>query len=132
MAPPFLDTNILVYAFSEDPRSEIADRLLSANFVIGVQTLNEFANAASRKLAMDWPTVARAISRVTAMAERIVSTEADDLHLALTLAGRHRLSIFDALMISIALRAECTTFHSEDLHHGLLIEDTLRIQNPFL
>lgn len=34
-------------------------------------------------------------------------------------------------MIATALAADCLTFYSEDVNHGLVIEDRLRILNPF-
>ena len=47
---PFLDTNIIVYAFSSnDPRSEKAETLLTAGGIISVQVLNEFVNVSRRK-----------------------------------------------------------------------------------
>ena len=50
---PFLDTNVLIYAFCEDdPRSEIARELLARGCVIGIQTLNEFVAVTRRKLRM--------------------------------------------------------------------------------
>ena len=50
----FLDTNILVYAFSTDPRGGIAEDLLAKGCAVGLQGLNEFTNVARRKLGMDW------------------------------------------------------------------------------
>ncbi len=47
------------------------------------------------------------------------------------LAKRHGLSIHDAMIVASALPAGCTTLWSEDMHHGLLVEDRLRIANPF-
>ena len=48
----FLDTNILVYAFTSDPRAQKAQELLARGCNAGVQGLNEFANVARRKLGM--------------------------------------------------------------------------------
>jgi predicted nucleic acid-binding protein len=46
---PFLDTNIIVYAFSSnDPRNARAEALLEAGGVINVQVLNEFVNVSRR------------------------------------------------------------------------------------
>ena len=45
----FLDTNILIYAFSPDPRSAAAEKLLTGRRLTSVQALNEFANVAGRK-----------------------------------------------------------------------------------
>ena len=51
----FFDTNILIYAtIQADYRQGIARRLLSGGGSISVQVLNEFANAAHRKLQKSW------------------------------------------------------------------------------
>lgn len=54
-AKPFLDTNVLIYAFaSNDPRSERAETLLAGGGTINVQVLNEFVNVSRRKALRDW------------------------------------------------------------------------------
>jgi predicted nucleic acid-binding protein len=53
-AKPFLDTNVIVYAFSSnDLRSKRAEALLEGGGVVSVQVLNEFVNVhvASRDAA---------------------------------------------------------------------------------
>lgn len=48
---PFLDTNVLIYAFArDDPRQQIARKLLAEGGAIGVQTVNEFVAVARGKL----------------------------------------------------------------------------------
>src|ERR1700730_6241681 len=60
---PFLDTNLIVYAFSlNDPRSEKAEALLAAGGVISVQVLNEFVNVSRRKNLRDWDEIQDALS----------------------------------------------------------------------
>ena len=49
----------------------------------------------------------------------------------LALAERYGLSVYDAMIAASALHAECDTLWSEDMHDGLVIEDQLRIVNPF-
>lgn len=56
----FLDTNILVNAFSNDDRSVIAERLLSDGCTISVQTLNEFVHVSRRKLSREWAEIGEA------------------------------------------------------------------------
>lgn len=50
MAGEFLDSNVLVYAFTDDPRAAAAQALLARRCAISVQGLNELANVARRKL----------------------------------------------------------------------------------
>jgi predicted nucleic acid-binding protein len=47
------------------------------------------------------------------------------------LAERYQLSVYDAMIASSALQAQCHTLFSEDLKNGLLISSRLRVVNPF-
>src|SRR4051812_44348183 len=110
MTLAFLDTNLLVYAYSGDPRADVAYTLIRRPYAIGVQSLNEFANVAARKLHMPWNEITAASNRLAAQAHIVLSTELADHHLSLVLAERHQLSIFDSLLLAIALRANCDSF----------------------
>lgn len=131
MPSPFLDTNILVYAFSSDQRSGLANAILRTPFIIGVQTLNELANVLRRREEKPWAEIAKNSRALRELAEMVVDTHVEDHARSIALAERYRLSIYDALMLAIALRANCTAFYSEDLHHSLVIEDRLTVLNPF-
>ena len=47
----FLDSNVLVYAFTTDPRAARAQGLLARGCTISVQGLNEFTNVGVRRNA---------------------------------------------------------------------------------
>jgi predicted nucleic acid-binding protein len=47
------------------------------------------------------------------------------------LAARHGFSVYDAMIVAAALIAGCETLLSEDMADGMLVEDQLRIVNPF-
>lgn len=126
----FLDTNILVYAFSHDPRSERASELLAAGCTVGVQGLNEFANVALRKLGMTHAETAEALSVIRTLCVHIEPTTLAVHEQALELAGRYKLGWFDAVMIATALAADCKTFWSEDLQEGMRVQDRITIRNP--
>lgn len=49
---------------------------------------------------------------------------------ALGLALRHRLSIYDAMIVQAAIDSGSTTLYSEDLHDGQRFGD-LRVVDPF-
>ena len=51
MSGEFLDSNVLVYAFTTDPRAARAQELLERGCIVGVQGLNEFTNVAVRRNA---------------------------------------------------------------------------------
>ncbi len=58
-----------------------------------------------------------------------ITVEIHDTGLAL--AERYGLSIYDAMIAASALHAECDTLWSEDMHDGMVIQERLRITNPF-
>ncbi|HVA15944.1 MAG TPA: PIN domain-containing protein [Stellaceae bacterium] len=131
MPGEFLDSNILVYAFTSDPRAGAAQALLERGCVTSVQGLNEFANVARRKLGMTWEEVREALTAIrtvcTAILPIAIETHAD----ALRIAERHGYAIYDALMIASARQAESDVLWSEDMQHGVVIDSRLRIANPF-
>jgi predicted nucleic acid-binding protein len=129
--PVFLDTNVLVYAFTTDARAVKALELLHARPTISVQGLNEFTNVARRKLSMDWQEVRDAISALRVFCPTILSLDLATHDEALRIAERYGYSMFDALVVASALRANCETLWSEGMHHGMVVDGRLRIANPF-
>jgi predicted nucleic acid-binding protein len=132
MPAPFLDSNILVYAVSDDPRSEIARKLIEQHFVISVQCLNEFASVARRKLVMPWDEVEEATGLFADLADSVHPLDLA-LHKSATgLACRYGYSFYDALIVAAALKAGAKILYSEDMHSGHELDEGLEIVNPFL
>ena len=131
MAKAFFDTNILVYAFSDDARSTVAETLLAQGGDVSVQVLNEFTNVARRKLGFNWEQTRQALAAVRTLARAIHPIDLDTHTDAIALAQRYGFSFYDALIVASALRARCKILFSEDMHDGLVIGDGLRITNPF-
>jgi predicted nucleic acid-binding protein len=50
----------------------------------------------------------------------------------LKLAELYQFSVYDSMIVAAALLADCHILYSEDMQHGLLVEGSLRIQNPFV
>jgi len=130
---PFLDTNVVLYAFRQgDARSQRAEMLLAAGGTLSVQVLNEFVNVARRKLNKRWEEVRRALGilRVFCPDPAPVTIETHDR--AVQIAERYGYSIFDSLIVAAALERQCETLYSEDLQAGQVIEGRLRVRNPFI
>jgi predicted nucleic acid-binding protein len=128
----FLDTNILVYAFTADPRASRAQALLELGCVIGVQGLNEFANVAKRKLLMNCAEIREALSAIRTVCRTIVPMDVKTTADAVRIADCYGCAFFDALMVAAALRADCGILWSEDMQNGLVVDRRLRIANPFV
>lgn len=50
---------------------------------------------------------------------------------AWNLRKQYRYSYWDSLVLASALEINCSTLYTEDMQGGQVIEDTLRITNPF-
>lgn len=133
MTRAFFDTNVLLYGFAfADHKAVRAQELVGAGGAISVQSLNEFANVARRKLAMSWERIDEALDVITGLCEPAAALDVTIHRKGLSIAAHNRLSIYDSMIVASALAAGCDTLYSEDMHHGLLIDDQLRIVNPFL
>lgn len=128
---PFLDTNILVYAQQQDPRSARALDLISKGGVINVQVLNEFANVLRRKLGRTWPEVEAALADIRAALGPALAITEDTHRAAMGIARDHGVGVYDALIVTSALEAGCDELLTEDLQHNRRF-GALVVRNPFL
>jgi predicted nucleic acid-binding protein len=131
MPASFFDTNVLVYIASSDAaKADRAEAAVAAGGAISVQVLNELANVARRKMRMSWDethallTTLRGLLTVHPLTLEIHET-------GLTLAERYGFSIYDAMIAAAAIHAGCDTLWSEDMQHGMALDEGLRIVNPF-
>lgn len=127
----FIDTNVLLYLLSGNARkADRAEEIVQAGGVISVQVLNEFAAVASRKLKMPIPEIREALDTIRAVCTLVLLTEQSHV-LGLQISEQYRLAIYDAMIASAALLSNCAVLWSEDMQHGLIVEQRLVIRNPF-
>lgn len=127
----FIDTNILLYLLSADhDKADRAELIVQAGGLISVQVLNEMANIPLRKLAMSWREINEVLSLIRSLCPTVPLTiETHDR--GRLVAERYGLSVYDAMIVAAALLGGCETLYSEDMQNGLLIDQQLRICNPF-
>ena len=131
MSGKFADSNVVLYTTSrDDRRAEIALGLIGDGLVVSVQVLNEAANVMSRKWKRPWTETLTLLTGLRSSCQIVPVNEVTH-HLGIEIAIRHRLSIYDSMIVAAALLANCHTLYSEDMHPGLVIENRLRVVNPF-
>lgn len=129
-AEVFLDTNVILYLLSEDDeKADRAEEIVAQGGVVSVQVLNEFASVATRKLGMRIAEAREVLAVVRSLCE-VVPLQEDTHDAGLQIAERHRLSIYDAMIVSAARLAGCKVILSEDMQDGLLLEG-MRVRDPF-
>jgi len=131
-AKNFFDTNVLIYAVAKnDPRAGTAEALLASGGTVSVQSLNEFASVARRKMGMAWKQVKESVTLICILCPDPVPVSLETHRAALAIAEKYGYSIYDGLIVSAALEAGCATLYSEDLQDGQVINRQLTIRNPF-
>jgi predicted nucleic acid-binding protein len=128
---PFIDTNVILYAFRQDDlRNQVAERLLAAGGTISIQILNEFVAVARRKVGKDWKEVRRALDILRIFCPDPVPLTIEIHERAVQIAERYGYFIYDSLVIAAALHAKASVLYSEDMRDRQVI-DGLTIRNPF-
>ena len=134
----FVDTNVLIYA--HDPSA--GDKHLRASALIeelwaartgclSTHVLQEFYVNVTRKVARPLsPGVAAEIIAALGQWE-VHRPNVEDVIEAISLQTRHKISFWDALILTSAQRLECKTLWSEDLNPGQDYRGVV-VQNPFL
>ena len=128
-----LDSNILLYALDEgssERKLRSLELILPFPF-ISSQSLSEVINVCRKRWKFDKDKLI-GISTFLLDNCQIIPVSADIIRVAHTLIKKYQFQYFDALIVASALDADCNVLYSEDMQHGLFINNSLRIVNPFL
>jgi len=131
-ADSFFDTSVLLYLLSEDSgKADCVEQLLAERGTISVQVLNEFAVVALRKLKMPLSDVREILGTMRAVCKvEPVTLATHDRGLAVN--ERYGFSLYDSMLVASALIVGVKVLYTEDLQHGQVIDNQLRLANPFL
>lgn len=132
----FFDTNILVYSVDErtPEKKVIASNLLneasrSKNGIISTQSLQEFYNAAVKKLNLS----KQAAKEYVDFFSKQFPVKEISIPLiikAIDISIKNGLSFWDSLILSTANDTGCILVYSEDMNSGQIICGT-KVLNPF-
>jgi predicted nucleic acid-binding protein len=128
-----LDTNVIIYnhGIDGDAKQVIADSLLDNVPVISTQVISEYLNVIKRISKMNKSDLLRMCAEWLEDCQ-IQSVSLSTIKLAHHLVQKYDFQLFDSIIVASALEAECDILYSEDLHHGLIVENKLTILNPFI
>ena len=127
----FVDTNVILYLFTDnDKKKNIAASLLSPANVISTQVVNENINVCLRKLKFG-KEEAYAHGKSLLDIFNVVNLYPPTITNAFNLSIKYGFSYWDSLIVATALENNCEILLSEDMQDGLLVEDKMKIKNPF-
>lgn len=128
-----LDSNILIYAFAskDDFRKNIAKDIIAKCNIISLQAINETAYVLLRKFNFPQEQLGQVVQFLK---EQFIisSLTSNTLDQALQVCKKYNFSFWDSMMIAAALDNHCSIIYTEDMSHDQLVENRLRIINPFL
>lgn len=130
MSAEFADTNVVLYLLDDGPKADRAEEIIGQGPRISVQVLNEALVNCRRKAGLDWDETGAFLAGVQSLCT-VEDLTVQTHQVGRALAERYQFSVYDAMIVAAALIAGRTTLWSEDMHDGLLVEDQLRIVNPF-
>lgn len=132
----FVDTNILLYAISNEPaesaKAEVARQVMeSRDLALSTQVIQEFYVQATRTGRATRLTHAQVVGLIQSfMRYPIQEMSMAVVLLAMATREKYQLSYRDAAIIEAARVMKCDTVLSEDLSHGQDY-DGVRVVNPF-
>ena len=130
MPADFFDTNVILYLLDDSPKADTAAGLLTEGGIISVQVLNETLVNCIRKAGMSWQEAGDFLGGIRALCT-VLDLTAEIHEVGLALGERYGFSVYDAMIVSAALTSGCERLLSEDMQHGMVVENRLRIVNPF-
>ena len=132
MRASFFDSTVLVYiASGVAAKADQAEAAVATGGAISVQVLNEITNVARRKMKMSWADIHAFLDTLRGLLT-VYPLTVEVHETGLRLAQRYGFSLYDAMIAASALDAGCDTLWSEDMQHGMALDEGLRIVNPFL
>jgi predicted nucleic acid-binding protein len=136
LAPEFLDTNVLVYAydpgdsFKQRIARDLVRRALAGDILTSTQALAEFAATLLHKMAP-----AARPGDVTAVLDalgplRIIAPDGDLVRRAVEVRAEYGVHFYDGMIVAAAERGGCGRIWSEDLNAGQKYFG-IAVENPF-
>ena len=131
----FVDTNLWVYFFVKDPPEKgekVAETInhQTTSLIVSTQVLGELYNVLIRKSTFS-QSEAQAIVLGLVDTFSILEIDTPKVLQAMEINARYGYSYWDSLILATALHSDCSFLYSEDMHHNQLIENKLRIINPY-
>ncbi len=131
----FLDSNIWIYAISDDDSEKAAisrelARKLKGHIFFSSQVANETCLNLKKKSSFTEVEIRRLLISFF-LNHNYVEMSENALVGASELRERHSFSYWDSLIVMAAFTANADILYSEDMQDGFVVEDKLTIVNPF-
>ena len=138
----FIDTNIWIYSLVESNREtdrykrevslKLLENLVKENFIcMSIQVVNECHWNFVRKFKLEDKIAIKTIEDNILQIVEVYGINLSTYELSHIIRQKYKVSFWDSLIIASALENNCSILYTEDMQHGQIIEDSLKIMNPF-
>lgn len=128
----FIDTNIVIYALTDaSQKGTIALDLLKTKPCISTQVVAESINVCLRKFKFSKADTYDRADKLILITELLVIQQST-LTKAFKISTSYQFSFWDSLIVACALENNCSVLYSEDLQRNQIIDDRLKVKNPFI
>ena len=131
----FLDTNLWIYLYAKNPPDKYQKvveiiKINSSSLLISTQVLGELFHVLTRK---NFTSKTDAITIISDLINTfpVQAINTAEVIQALEINTKYNYSYWDSLIIATALLGKCSIIYSEDMQHNQLINNKIRILNPF-
>lgn len=130
----FIDTNILIYAYSDteaDKKDIVVSLLKHDALCLSTQVINEFIWIINRKFKIDMERLKLITDGLFELYEVSIINRSNINH-TIDISSKVKISYWDSLIVASAIGSDCNIIFTEDLQHGQVIENRLKVLNPFM
>ncbi len=131
----FVDTNIWLYAFIVDQdasKHAVAKQIVATqSIIVSVQVLNEVTVNLLKKTEFGEKEIRKLVHSFY-VRYPVIGLDEEILLAASELRDRFSFSFWDSLIVASARYGGANFLLTEDMQHDLIIEEDLRIINPFI
>jgi len=130
----FVDSNVWIYLLvqgqDDQKRSDARALIEGKRFFVSTQVIGEVCVGLLRKGAMAEHEVRGSISSFYRN-HSVITIDQQTLLSASDLRTRYAFSFWDSLIVAAALQSGAQILYTEDMQHGLVVDERLQIVNPF-
>lgn len=135
----FIDSNIWIYALvdsgvEKEKRISIIhflEMIKNEKIFVSTQVINEFHWILKRKYKIEDDIIKKNVENGILKMAQVLSQKLTDYKRAYEIRNSIKNSFWDSLIIASALENSCNIVYSEDMQHNLIVENKLKIINPF-
>lgn len=107
------------------------DLLCQNNAIISTQVLNECSSILRKKFHFNYLQVSELINHYLDIV-KVVNFDVHTIQQAWLIGNKYSFSYYDSLIAATAFEYNCKILYSEDMQHNQLINNSIKILNPFL